>query len=276
MKLAHALLATASLFFVGATAVSSSTASDLSHRHRTPLRLPGHIGPYEAPYKAPAKTRSGTWRDLSGTLPFKGGPDTALLLTDGTVLEYDGCQGQWYKLTPDKRGKYEKGTWSAAAAMPAGYAPEYFASQILPDGRLIVNGGEYNNCNAGWTNKGALYDPVSDSWTSVPPPSGWSTIGDAQSVILPDGSYMLANCCNSDEAIAAISGTTVTWTSTGSGKADPNGEEGWSNLPGGDVLTVDATKVKRTGNNYEIYDPSAGSWTSEGYTPDLLGDGRTG
>ena len=59
---------------------------------------------------------------------------------------------------------------------------------------------------------------------------------------------MLANCCNSDEAIAAISGTTVTWTSTGSGKADPNGEEGWSNLPGGDVLTVDATKVKRTGN----------------------------
>jgi len=60
---------------------------------------------------------------------------------------------------------------------------------------------------ADWTNKGALYDPVGNTWTTVNPPTGWSSIGDAQSVILPDGSYMLADCCGTAEAIASISGT---------------------------------------------------------------------
>jgi len=75
-------------------------------------------------------------------------------------------------LTPDKKGKYETGSWSKdSAAMPSGYAPYAFASQILPDGRLIVNGGEYNgNCTTkAWTTRGALYDPVTDSWASVSP-----------------------------------------------------------------------------------------------------------
>jgi hypothetical protein len=84
--------------------------------------------------------------------------------------------------------------------MPMGYYPLYFASEILPDGRLIVNEGEYDKaegkCGTGsWTDKGALYDPVANSWTPVSPPSGWRSISDAQSVILPDGSYMLADCC---------------------------------------------------------------------------------
>ncbi len=28
--------------------------------------------------------------------------------------------------------------------MPSNYVPLYFASAVLPDGKLIVNGGEYN------------------------------------------------------------------------------------------------------------------------------------
>lgn len=69
-----------------------------------------------------------------------------------------------------ENGSYVNGRWqsiaprcrpSAAALnpMPAGYAPLYFASAGLPDGRMIVEGGEYNNLNAAWTNKGAIYDP---------------------------------------------------------------------------------------------------------------------
>jgi len=78
---------------------------------------------------------------------------------------------------------------------------------------------------------GSLYDPVANSWTSVPPPSGWSEIGDADSIILPDGTYMLAECCTSNQALASISGTTVTWTAqSGYGS---NSEEGWTALPGG-------------------------------------------
>ena len=49
---------------------------------------------------------------------------------------------------------------------------------------------------------------------------------------------MLANCCTEQQAL--LNASTLTWTSTGSGKFDENDEEGWTLLPGGKVLTVDA------------------------------------
>jgi hypothetical protein len=88
-------------------------------------------------------TKSGIWTDLSDGGPFKVAPETSLLLTDGTVVVHDVCE-QWYRLTPDVKGRYETGTWSALPTMPGKYGPYYFASAILPDGRMIVNGGEYN------------------------------------------------------------------------------------------------------------------------------------
>jgi hypothetical protein len=76
---------------------------------------------------------------------------------------------------------------------------------VLPDGGVVVEGGEYNcasgSCNAVWTNQGAIYDPLKNTWTPVQPPKGWTTIGDAQSVILPNGTYMQANCCTKQQAL---------------------------------------------------------------------------
>ena len=39
---------------------------------------------------------------------------------------------------------------------------------------------------------GAIYDPVKNKWTPVNPPAGWSTIGDAQAILLANGTYMQA------------------------------------------------------------------------------------
>jgi len=232
-----------------------------------------HVGPLESPYVAPKKTKSGTWTDLTGKLPFQDGPWAPQLLTDGTVLVEDYFTQYWYRLTPDSKGNYEDGTWTKTAAMPSGYEPLFFASQILPDGRMIVNGGEYNAGNSDWTNKGALYDPVANSWTAVSPPSGWSTIGDAESIILPNGSYMLANCCDSspaEQGIATISGTKVTWTTQDSYYY--NDEEGWTALPGGNVLTVDVWNTGSNYNDYEIYNPTTGVWSLAGQTAQLMSD----
>jgi len=105
----------------------------------------------------------------------------------------------------------------------------------------------------------------------VSPPSGWTQIGDAQSVIRADGTYMLANSQSAQQALLNLA--TMTWSATGSGKADGNDEEGWTLLPNGKVLTVDAS----CGNNSEIYDPATGAWTSAGNTvvqlPDCSGNG---
>jgi hypothetical protein len=98
------------------------------------------------------------------------------------------------------------------------------------------------------------------------PPSGWNSIGDAQSVVLSNGTFMMANCCTRQQAL--LNASTLTWTATGSGKFDENDEEGWNLLPGGKVLTVDAyTDIgDPSGTNSEIYDPNTGSWTSAGST----------
>jgi len=271
-------LATVSLpaLFAIALLGSATMAFAAHHRGLPPLEVLGHIGPYEPPYVAPGNARSGKWKDYSGAMPFKKGPDTALLLTDGTVMVHDVCYGQWYRLTPDSKGKYETGTWSTTATMPSGYGPLYFGSEVLADGRMILNGGEFNgpngNCSEVYTTLGALYDPVANSWTSVSAPPGWSAVGDAQSVILPNGSYMLADCCTKQEALASINGTTVTWASTGTGKADINAEEGWTQLPGGDLLTVDSWANLGGTNQVENYDHASGTWHVAGTTAQALVD----
>jgi hypothetical protein len=193
------------------------------------------------------------------------GAGAAWLMTDGTVIvhEEQGGAANWHKLTPNINGSYAAGTWSKIASPPGTYSPVFFASAVLPDGRLIIEGGEYNNgCpNGCWVKLGAIYDPRTGQWQSVSPPNGWSTIGDAQSVVLSNGKFMLANCCSTQEAL--LNPTTLTWTATGTGKHDENDEEGWTLLPNGKVLTVDAyVSVNSCGGNMatELYTPSAGSW----------------
>ncbi len=203
------------------------------------------------------------------------GTGSPILLTDGTVMLQDAGCADWWKLTPDAFGSYANGTWTQLASTPAGYSPLYHATAVLPDGRVIIEGGEYNQLNADWTTLGAIYDPRSDTWTSVAPPAGWTSIGDAASVVLADGRFMLANCCTTDEAI--LDAKTLTWTPTGSGKFDVNNEEGWTLLPNNQVLTVDAyvpinISYEPTGTNSEIYNPESGMWRSAGSTVSQMWD----
>jgi hypothetical protein len=199
----------------------------------------------------------------------------ALLLTDGSVLAIDSscnATGNWYRLVPNSNGSYVHGTWKSAGNLPVGYNPLYFASAVLPSGNVIIMGGEYNACNSVWTTLGAFYNARANTWTSVAAPTGWTSIGDAQSVVLPNGKFMLANCCTTDEAIATI-GASITWTATGSGKADVNDEEGWTLLPSGNILTVDANNSDL--KHSEIYHFTTGNWTSAGTTVVQLDDTNT-
>jgi hypothetical protein len=141
---------------------------------------------------------------------------------------------------------------------------------------MIIEGGEYllNLAQTAliptWTNQGSIYDPLANVWTPIDPPAGWETIGDAQSVILPNGTYMQANCCTDQAAL--LNAATLTWTSTGANKFDPNDEEGWTLLPIGQVLAVDAYApippfpYIPTGTNSELYNPGTGAWSTAGST----------
>ena len=216
---------------------------------------------------------AGTWKKVTAAPP--SAVAHALLLTDGSVLVnsffFSTHTDSWYRLVPDNKGNYVNGTWSAAGAMPAGYNPLYYASAVLPGGSVIVMGGEYNNGSAVWTTLGAMYHPKTNKWSHVNAPANWTTVGDAQSVVLPNGKFMLANCCTTDEALLKITGTTFTWTATGAGKTDINDEEGWLLMSNGNLLTIDATNGANP-STYEIYNTAAGTWTTPGSLPNQLQD----
>jgi hypothetical protein len=193
----------------------------------------------------------------------------ALLSPDGTVMVQEMETEHWWRLTPDTQGGYANGSWSQLASMPAGYAPTYFASAFLPDGRLVAMGGEYLSGTAAWTTLGAIYDPQANSWKKLPAPTGWATIGDAQSAILADGTFMLADSATKNEAL--LDAQTLTWTKTGTGKIDINDEEGWTLLPDGRLFTVDSNNTADLRSS-ETYDPTTGTWTATADAPVQLAD----
>lgn len=202
-----------------------------------------------------------TLRSLTNQPPQGAG--LGFLLTDGTLMfQGGGNESNWWKLTPDNFGHYVNGTWSQLASLPSGYSPDAFASAVLADGRVLIEGGEYNFGQFTLTNMGAIYDPTANTWTVVNPPSGWQYIGDSPSAVLPSGKFLMGQKITTN--MAELDPATLQWTGVGStGKSDFNAEEGWTLLPNGTILTVD---VKNNPNS-EIYKPSSQSWVSAGNTP---------
>ncbi|MBS0636851.1 MAG: hypothetical protein JSS12_05025, partial [Verrucomicrobia bacterium] len=242
----------------------------------------------------------GTWTPLNNQPTFLHGVGAPLLLTDGSVLVQEqffevpseitsanNAYGAIWKLTPDIFGSYVNGSWSKLARLPMidgiQYAPCYYASAVLADGRVLFEGGEANGLNDFiWQSKGAIYDPVTDIWLPVAPPEFFVNsfgpppslpIGDAASVVLEDGTFMLQNALSGQAALLDLK--TMTWSPTGFNKYGTNDEEGWVLLPNGKVLLVDcntdpAIPPDLTGS--EIYDPATGSWSYAGSTVVQLSD----
>ena len=70
------------------------------------------------------------------------GVSYGFLLTDG-VLVRGGLLIDFYRFKPDKKGSYVNGTFFNAAALPPNYVPYATSGGVLPDGRVLLIGGEY-------------------------------------------------------------------------------------------------------------------------------------
>lgn len=221
----------------------------------------------------PPVSAGGQWQLLSANpLPFY--PQAAMVLTDGSVMLQEVTSDQWWRLRPDASGNYLNGTYEKTPLAPNGYAPTYPCRAILPDGRMLVEGGEYMGTNPVpvETNQGAVYDPVADSWTSVTPPPGATNIGDRPCTVMPNGKLLLAS--RSGSTMYELDPASMTWTVlTPTGKLNnSNTEENWTLLPDGTILTVD---VRQQGSAERYIPPwldnsTNGEWISAGKLPTPL------
>ena len=239
----------------------------------TPTPTPAPVSPPPPP-PPPAGP---TLRTLANQPPV--GLGFAMLLTDGSVMAQanptgrpGASAGDFYRLTPDANGDYANGTWTHLPAPPAGYAPYASAEAVLADGRVLFVGGEYNQDDyrlpfgpTALTNMSAVFEPVSGKWTMIPAPPGVPYIGDVPSAVLPDGRFIFGD--KLDMGMWQLNPVTLAWSALpSSGKNDVFAEEGFTQLPGGTILTVDMNTTPLS----EHYLPASGTWVQDGPTPVVL------
>lgn len=215
---------------------------------------------------SPVLAQTGAWSAVTATAPHTNA-GVMILMTDGTVLcknSSGGGQGTgWDKLTPDATGSYKNGTWTSIASMARDRL--YFSSQVLPDGRLYVCGGEYG---AGGK-YGEVYNPKTNTWTTAGG-AGWvfaSVVSDANSEILYNGNVL--------QAIVDASGTDSNYiwnpvTNTyikGPKCLRIDNEAMWVKLPDSSVIFIDNYSTTS-----ERYIPSLNIWQNDATVPVNLYD----
>jgi hypothetical protein len=219
---------------------------------------------------------AGTWTPLTNVAPDPFGTGTMMLLPDGRVMvEGDNVSNQWFALSPDSKGNYINGTWTTLASMSTQRL--YFGSNVLPSGKVFVQGGEYSGPIGAQniTNTGEIYDPATNTWSTIatfPQPQ----FGDDPTIVLPNGQILAGYIF--DGRTFLYDPTANTWTQTVGSKlgGDRSDEETWVMLSNGNILSYDVFANRDGGaasaQMYNFSGPNAGTWTDAGVVPVSLTD----
>ncbi|MGA8629216.1 MAG: kelch repeat-containing protein [Terracidiphilus sp.] len=227
----------------------------------------------------------GTWKTFNAPNTSTGefNADLMILLTDGSVLMHNGYvtalnnAHQWLRLTPDKFGKYEGGTWSGELDMKN--ARQWFASGVLKDGRVFAIGGEYSSDPMNPTDSplGEIFDPQTNTWTALNKPAAFDFVrGDCNGAVLKDGRVLLGGPATAGapptwpKLTAIWDPATNNWVEAGTKfgtvantKEDPFEEETFSLLRSGDVLVPAVRDTPKA----QCYDPERDEWVKCGPSP---------
>jgi hypothetical protein len=204
------------------------------------------------------------WEPLSDS-PGQQGVSGMWLMQDGSILANLYSDTQLMALHPDEKGSYANGSWSSVGNFLL--EKLFYASAVLPDGRLVACGGEYYGRGLPNTPNNTNFCEIYDYWsepqasTQITPPNNWSQIGDTPSVVLNDGTYMMDNIFGNQ--VALLNSSTLTWTF---GDGDQLNEQGWVLLQTGDVLTTSLAD-----ETTQRYDPTGNKFVPDAPMPVTLG-----
>lgn len=201
------------------------------------------------------------WTRLTNSPPATTG--TLLLLSDGRVMaQRAGVSKIWYMLTPNSSGSYINGTWSTLSSMSLERL--YYGSNVLPDGKLFLIGGEYSGSPLAqnFENSGEIYNPVTNTWASIATiPT--ALFGDDPTQVLPNGKVL---CGGIVSAHTYIYDPVANSWAVGPDKlgGDASDEETWVKLPDESILSYNIFGNAQRGQRYV---PSLNAWYDAGRSP---------
>ncbi len=215
--------------------------------------------------KGSANAQIGTWTALTNKAP-NNCYGVMLLLTDGTVIcKDDGGGGNgvgWNRLTPDINGSYANGTWTSIANMH--YDRLFFASQVLPSGKVFAAGGEYG---AGAT-RGEVWDPLTNVWTNTNAVTGNQNIYDGNSQLLYNGTVLVGLQSGNNPSFDDLFYTNSTNNWTNAPLASLNHDEAaWMKLRDSSILYIGIASQNST-----RYIPQTNSFVTDANVPVALYD----
>src|SRR5690242_18391450 len=93
--------------------------------------------------RSPLIVSAGTWVTNTNA---PGPVGVALVLSDATILAQKGPgYSNWFRLSPDSQGHYVNGSWASNPGLNMVNYRQFFASDVLPNGKVLVVGGEYGS-----------------------------------------------------------------------------------------------------------------------------------
>jgi WD40 repeat protein len=194
---------------------------------------------------------AGTWA-VTGQMNTPRIAATATLLPDGQVLVAGGSGGSSNALASAELYNPAAGTWSVTGSMHQGRSGlngQGASATLLPDGQVLVAGGEDANFNL--LSSAELYNPATGTFT---PTGSMTTPRVGQSAtLLGNGKVLMAGGTAAAELYNPATGR---FTATGSMSASRGGNVG-TLLPDGDVLVTGRAQTFA-----ELYHPATGQWSN--------------
>jgi WD40 repeat protein len=216
---------------------------------------------------------SGTW---TGTHSMNSArfSHTATLLTNGLVLVAGGATSIFDASSATNSAELYNpaiGTWTVTGPMHT--ARYTHTATLLPNGKVLVAGGQSTNAFPNITASAEIYDPSSRTWTTANPMLIQRNSQTA--TLLPNGQVLIAGGEVTNFSMVTgeselFNPTNGTWTQTGF-MTGPFAFHTATLLPNGQVLVAGGDIDEGFGfggvdlipsSEAQLYDPVAGTWTA--------------